>query len=169
MIEAEWLFRNHQEHVGLEKALQCRILQLRENSADETIESMELPGCALDGMPRGNASSTSRTEYAAMEYEAIAKAQREEIQSQLQKLHEKLARIHQYLMLHSVIKAGLSDRENWIVDQYYHQSKSIETMLRELELTGEIISKSTLRRERLRVLEKAQRIIVAVTEADRIE
>lgn len=115
MIEAEWLFRNHQEHVGLEKALQCRILQLRESSIDETIESMEVLGGALDGIPKGSAFSTSRTEYAAMEYEAIAKKQNGEIQLQLLKLQEKLAQIHQYLMLHSVIRAGLSDRENWIV------------------------------------------------------
>ena len=53
MVDAEWLLKSHRELLGVEKALQRRIKQLKmDDNENDVIESMELGTIQEAGMPR---------------------------------------------------------------------------------------------------------------------
>lgn len=159
IIMAEWLLRKHREHLGLEKALKCRIRQLSETSdAEEVIASMGTHGCVLDGMPRTR-STMGKTERTTLFYEEMYQAEQREIEMCIQELRKELVKVQYYLQLYEAVIEGLTEREKWIINAYYNDDNSVDTMQRRLEEQKAYISKSSLRREKIRTVEKVQRII----------
>lgn len=169
MVQAEWLLRNHPMQIGLERALDCRIKQfqrqLTEYDEDDAIESLSLAQAPPDGMPHVH-GRTSRTETAFLNYEKLAQEEKDRIDDQIKRLQIQRKQVQRYLMLYEAVIIGLTERERWIVERYYLQSASIELMIEELRDQGEIYSNSTLRRMRNRMLEKAQKIIDMVCDAN---
>ena len=69
MVDAEWLLKSHRELLGVEKALQRRIKQLKmEDNENDVIESMELGTIQEPGMPRAQSRFGSKTERAASDF-----------------------------------------------------------------------------------------------------
>ena len=57
--------------------------------------------------------------------------------------------------------------ERWLIEEYYGKGKSIDTLLEMQREKGQFVSKSTMRRRKLRVVEKARKVIFMVTSLDR--
>ena len=69
MVDAEWLLKSHRELLGVEKALQRRIKQLKmDDNENDVIESMELGTIQEAGMPRAQSRFGSKTERAASDF-----------------------------------------------------------------------------------------------------
>lgn len=61
MVDAEWLLKSHRELLGVEKALQRRIKQLKmDDNENDVIESMELGTIQEAGMPRAQSRFGSK-------------------------------------------------------------------------------------------------------------
>ena len=134
MVDAEWLLKSHRELLGVEKALQRRIKQLKmDDNENDVIESMELGT----------------------------------IQEQKQFLEERLKKVRENLKLYDVVVESMDMEERWLIEEYYGKGKSIDTLLEMQREKGQFVSKSTMRRRKLRVVEKARKVIFMVTSLDR--
>lgn len=163
MVDAEWLLKNHSNLLDIERALVCRIRQLRkEGNTDEVIEGLELSGNTWDGMPHAKAI-ISRTESVAENYQEVLDQELQQLNEEMNHLYESLRATREKLMLYDVVIAGLNSTERWIVDSYYEKGYSIDTMLDELKHRDIYISKSTLRRKRIQVVQKATRTIEMIS------
>ena len=159
IITAEKLLREHRAYLGLEKTLKCRIRQLSEAcDAEEVIASMGVRGRELDGMPRTQAAM-SKTEWTTLAYEEAYQAEQSEIKRCIQELKKELAKIQYYRQLYEAVMEGLTDRERWIINEYYNEENSVDTMQRKLEEQQVYISKSSLRRKKIRIVEKVQQMM----------
>ena len=85
MVDAEWLLKSHRELLGVEKALQRRIKQLKmDDNENDVIESMELGTIQEPGMPRAQSRFGSKTERAASDFREKAAEERTQAQEQKQ-------------------------------------------------------------------------------------
>ena len=57
---------------------------------------------------------------------------------------------------------GLTDQEKWLAEQYYQEGLSLDVMVHKLEECDIYISKSTLRRRKIQLIEKAQQLLYAL-------
>ena len=161
MVDAEWLLKSHRELLGVEKALQRRIKQLKmDDNENDVIESMELGTMQEARMPRAQSRFGSKTERAASDF-------REKAQEQTQILKEKLRKVQENLKLYDVVFESMDSEEQWLIEEYYGRGKSIDTLLEMQREKGQFVSKSTMRRRKLRVVEKARKVIFMVTSLDR--
>ena len=157
MVDAEWLLKSHRELLGVEKALQRRIKQLKmDDNENDVIESMELGTIQEAGMPRAQSRFGSKTERAASDF-----------REQTQILKEKLRKVQENLKLYDVVVESMDMEERWFIEEYYGKGKSIDTLLEMQREKGQFVSKSTMRRRKLRVVEKARKVIFMVTSLDR--
>ena len=160
MVDAEWLLKSHRELLGVEKALQRRIKQLKmDDNENDVIESMELGTIQEAGMPRAQSRFGRKNERAAEE--------RTQAQEQKQFLEERLKKVRENLKLYDVVVESMDMEERWFIEEYYGKGKSIDTLLEMQREKGQFVSKSTMRRRKLRVVEKARKVIFMVTSLDR--
>lgn len=168
MVDAEWLLKSHRELLGVEKALQRRIKQLKmDDNENDVIESMELGTIQEAGMPRAQSRFGSKTEQAASDFREKAAEERTQAQEQKQFLEEKLRKVRENLKLYDVVVESMDMEERWLIEEYYGKGKSIDTLLEMQREKGQFVSKSTMRRRKLRVVEKARKVIFMVTSLDR--
>ena len=168
MVDAEWLLKSHRELLGVEKALQRRIKQLKmDDNENDVIESMELGTIQEAGMPRAQSRFGSKTERAASDFREKAAEERDQAQEQTQILKEKLRKVQENLKLYDVVVESMDMEERWFIEEYYGKGKSIDTLLEMQREKGQFVSKSTMRRRKLRVVEKARKVIFMVTSLDR--
>ncbi len=168
MVDAEWLLKSHRELLGVEKALQRRIKQLKmDDNENDVIESMELGTTQEAGMPRAQSRFGSKTERAASDFREKAAEERDQAQEQTQILKEKLRKVQENLKLYDVVFESMDSEEQWLIEEYYGRGKSIDTLLEMQREKGQFVSKSTMRRRKLRVVEKARKVIFMVTSLDR--
>ena len=71
------------------------------------------------------------------------------------------------LKLYDVVFESMDSEEQWLIEEYYGRGKSIDTLLEMQREKGQFVSKSTMRRRKLRVVEKARKVIFMVTSLDR--
>ena len=71
------------------------------------------------------------------------------------------------LKLYDVVVESMDMEERWLIEEYYGKGKSIDTLLEMQREKGQFVSKSTMRRRKLRVVEKARKVIFMVTSLDR--
>lgn len=168
MVDAEWLLKSHRELLGVEKALQRRIKQLKmDDNENDVIESMELGTIQEAGMPRAQSRFGSKTERAASDFRERAAEERDQAQEQTQILKEKLRKVQENLKLYDVVFESMDAEEQRLIEEYYGKGKSIDTLLEMQREKGQFVSKSTMRRRKLRVVEKARKVIFMVTPLDR--
>lgn len=168
MVDAEWLLKSHRELLGVEKALQRRIKQLKmDDNENDVIESMELGTIQEAGMPRAQSRFGSKTERAASDFREKAEEERTQAQEQKQFLEEKLKKVRENLKLYDVVVESMDMEERWLIEEYYGKGKSIDTLLEMQREKGQFVSKSTMRRRKLRVVEKTRKVILMVTSLDR--
>lgn len=168
MVDAEWLLKSHRELLGVEKALQRRIKQLKmDDNENDVIESMELGTIQEAGMPRAQSRFGSKTERAASDFREKAAEERTQAQEQKQFLEERLKKVRENLKLYDVVVESMDMEERWLIEEYYGKGKSIDTLLEMQREKGQFVSKSTMRRRKLRVVEKARKVIFMVTSLDR--
>lgn len=159
IVTAEKLLQGHREYLGLEKTLKCRIRQLSEAcDAEEVIASIGVRGSELDGLPRTRAAM-SKTEWTTLSYEETYQEEQSEIKRCIQELKKELAKVQYYRQLHEAVMEGLTDCERWIINEYYDEGNSVETIQQKLEQQQVYISKSSLRRKKIRIVEKVQRMM----------
>ncbi len=168
MVDAEWLLKSHRELLSVEKALQRRIKQLQmDDNENNVIESMELGTMQEARMPRAQSRFGSKTERAASDFREKAAEERDQAQEQTQILKEKLRKVQENLKLYDVVFESMDSEEQWLIEEYYGRGKSIDTLLEMQREKGQFVSKSTMRRRKLRVVEKARKVIFMVTSLDR--
>ena len=168
MVDAEWLLKSHRELLGVEKALQRRIKQLKmDDNENDVIESMELGTIQEAGMPRAQSRFGSKTERAASDFREKAAEERTQAQEQKQFLEERLKKVRENLKLYDVVVESMDMEERWLIEEYYGKGKSIDTLFEMQREKGQFVSKSTMRRRKLRVVEKARMVIFMVTPLDR--
>ena len=171
MVDAEWLLiegcrLTHDQTryifetntIGIEKEV------LNEN---DVIESMELGTMQEAGMPRAQSRFGSKTERAASDFRERAAEERDQAQEQTRILKEKLRKVQENLKLYDVVFESMDAEEQWLIEEYYGKGKSIDTLLEMQKEKGQFVSKSTMRRRKLRVVEKARKVIFMVTSLDR--
>lgn len=167
MVDAERLLKSHQELLNMEKALKRRIKQLgMDNNENDVIASIELETIQEAGMPHIQAGFGSKTERAASDFRERAEKERKQIQEQRQMLMEKLRKVQEKLEIYDVILEGMNEEERWFIEKYYEKGKSIDMLIAMQQEKGQFISKSTMRRKKLRVIEKARKVIWMVTSLD---
>ena len=66
-----------------------------------------------------------------------------------------------------VVFESMDAEEQRLIEEYYGKGKSIDTLLEMQREKGQFVSKSTMRRRKLRVVEKARKVIFMVTSLDR--
>ena len=71
------------------------------------------------------------------------------------------------LKLYDVVVESMDMEERWLIEEYYGKGKSIDTLFEMQREKGQFVSKSTMRRRKLRVVEKARKVIFMVTSLDR--
>ena len=163
VIDAEWLFENCNAFENTLSTLLERLNQLsRPLSEYQVITGMQLAS-RLSGDPPGNhAAPDSKTEKAMMKYESILAAEKREIAEEIQTLEGRVRELQDLLRLHRAIMEGLTDQEKWLAEHYYRKGQSLDAMVRELEEQNVYLSKSTLRRRKIQLIEKAQRLLYAL-------
>ena len=129
-----------------------RIRQLS-NLPDENtiIESMQVSHKVQTYFQHGTAD-ISKTEVAALQYENSIKEEIKEQSTELDYLSEKMTAVHDLIMLHDAIIKGLTENEQWFVEQYYDQRESLDSLVAMLSRKGKYLSKSILRRRKLQII-----------------
>ena len=114
MVDAEWLLKSHRELLGVEKALQRRIKQLKmDDNENDVIESMELGTIQEAGMPRAQSRFGSKTERAASDFREKAAEERTQAQEQKQFLEERLKKVRENLKLYDVVVESMDMEERY--------------------------------------------------------
>lgn len=163
MITAEWLLKNHKNHVSYAKVLQ---VQLRHYTAepedtvddDSFIEGMMLGSKPPDGLPH-TPRYGSKTEEIAISYQD---EMRSEQTSNICALQRQLRQTQYYIHLFDAVMAGLDHIEQWFVEGYYIQALSLADILRIAPDTVGEISKTTLYRKKKNLLEKIDRYLQVI-------
>ncbi|MBQ8094813.1 MAG: hypothetical protein IJ242_14760 [Clostridia bacterium] len=158
-VDAEWLFSSHVEMKGRIASFSERIRQLS-NASNESqiIAGLQLPGSILESMGCGS-SDTSKTEMAMLRYGDIAAAESHDTVKEIAFLSRQIHDIQEMLFLYDAVVKGLTESEKWLVDQYYEQGRSLDSLVLILEERRVHTSKSTLRRRKIQIIQKAQRLL----------
>lgn len=142
MVDAEWLLKSHRELLGVEKALQRRIKQLKmDDNENDVIESMELGTIQEAGMPRAQSRFGSKTERAASDFreKAAEEGLRHRNRSSFWRRGSK--RVRENLKLYDVVVESMDMEERWLIEEYYGKGKSIDTLFEMQREKGQFVSK----------------------------
>ena len=153
-IDAEWLLANYRDLKGLKASYEERIRQLNTPSSEiQLIESMQLRARLMDDLPHG-INQNSKIEYTAFEVSVLLEKEESERKEEIQRLYIELASVNEYIALYDAVYAGVTTSEKWIITQYYENKISFEEIALILEKEGKPVSKSTIRRKKLKLVEK---------------
>ena len=158
-MDAEWLLQNHEEHIALEAALSQRLLQLGHlHEGRGIIESLQLPGLAIRPSTQTDHRESPVDSAVALYPEALRQEALEE-EREIRRLKMHLMIAHDYNMIYEAVIAGLTAEERRLIEDYYIHHRSLESLAAEADANGNILSKSTIRRRRIQIIAKAQRIL----------
>ena len=107
----------------------------------------------MDDLPHG-INQNSKIEYTAFEVSVLLEKEESERKEEIQRLYIELASVNEYIALYDAVYAGLTTSEKWIITQYYENKISFEEIALILEKEGKPVSKSTIRRKKLKLVEK---------------
>ena len=162
-VDAEWLFINHNAFENTLSSLMERLNQLSKPiSEDQVIAGIQLSRDLSCELPGSHIKSDSKTEKAVMRYDSVLLSEKRAITEEIGALEERAHELQSLLLLHKAVMEGLTDQEKWLAEQYYQEGLSLDVMVHKLEECDIYISKSTLRRRKIQLIEKAQQLLYAL-------
>lgn len=161
MISAEWLFKNHNDHVTIIKLIEIQLenatvsVTMSEQERDEKIAAMVLARPPFDGLPkvRGrHSSSTEKTVLALEESDTMLRAHTIELQKQLS--------VYRYLLkIYDTLISILSVQEQQFVYYYYNQQLSLTAMTEVKDSPVYGLSKTTVWTYKSKLLRKCNSLL----------
>ena len=130
MISAEWLFKNHCDHVSMARLLEIQLhtktdpIVMTEQERNEEIAALVLFRPPFDGLPKahgGRSNSTERVVLALEQPSDMLKKHSTELQKQLS--------VYRYLIkIYDSLISILPETEQRFVDFYYNKQLSLTGM-----------------------------------------
>jgi len=130
MISAEWLFKNHCDHVSMARLLEIQLdtkfapIVMTERERNEEIAALVLSRPPFDGLPKaygGRSNSTERTVLALEQPDDALQKHSAELQKQLS--------AYRYLIkTYDLLISILPEPEQQFVDFYYNKQLSLTGM-----------------------------------------
>ena len=130
MISAEWLFKNHCDHVSMARLLEIQLgseivpVAMTEQARNEEIAALVLSRPPFDGLPKahgGRSNSTERTVLTLEQQGDVLQKHSAELQKQLS--------VYQYLIrTYDSLISILPEAEQQFVDLYYSKQLSLTGM-----------------------------------------
>ena len=158
MIDANWLFENHQYLVEMEKKLPIHIQHIcypdRQNNAEDILSQvLSLP---MLGMPPQKSHSGSSTERIALLLQGV---QSEHTEETLTDLLESLSVCKVLVNLYKAIVLSLTPGETWLIHAIYDQKLTSTALRNSPDCPYGLCDRSTIYRNRKRIIEKANNIL----------
>lgn len=161
MISAEWLFKNHCDHVSMARLLEIQLdaeitpITMTEQERNEEIAALVLSRPPFDGLPKVHSGRSNSTERAVLALEQPGNTlQRNSIELQKQlSIYRFLIRTYDSLM------SILSETEQQFVTFYYNKKISLAGMA---EATGSPVfglSKTTIWTYKSKLLSKCDTLL----------
>jgi len=158
MIDAQWLFENHLNHLALEKYLLLQIEHIIRPSDfrnAEEISSQVLRSYPLGIPPQKNHQGSS-TERIALILQRDTPEQPKELISE----YEPLLSFCRFLIeLYDAILVSLTSKEAWLIDTIYHHGWTMEMIQRAPDSPYGSCDRSTVYRAKKRIIKKANSFI----------
>ena len=154
MIDAQWLFENHLNHLALEKYLLARMEQIirpNDRSNDEEISGQILSRPPLGIRPQRNYQGSS-TERIVLLLQGNEIEQPKELIREYEQL---LSYCKLLIELYDTILVSLTTKEAWLVDAIYHHGWTMETIQRMPDTPYGTCDRSTIYRTKYRIIKKA--------------
>lgn len=159
MIDAQWLFENHLNHLALKKYLLGRMEHLiypNETADADEIFSQALRRPPLD-MPSQKNCQGSSTERIALLLLQENTAQKP---NEALKAYENQLSCCTFLIeLYDAVLVSLTDKEAWLVEAFYHQGLTIDALQRAQDSPYDSCDRSTVYRTKNKIIQKANRFI----------
>ena len=158
MIDANWLFENHQYLVEMEKKLPIHIQHIcypdRQNNAEDILSQvLSLP---MLGMPPQKSHSGSSTERIALLLQGV---QSEHTEETLTDLLESLSVCKVLVNLYKAIVLSLTPGETWLIHAIYDQKLTSTALRNSPDCPYGLCDRSTIYRNRKRIIEMSKSYI----------
>lgn len=128
MITAEWLFRNHCDHVAMAKLLEIQLdteatsISMTEKERDEEIAAMVLARPTYDGLPKSHGKRGNSTER------TVLALNRPELAMHIAELQKQLTVYRYLLRTYDSLMSILEDSEQQFITYYYGKRLSLSGM-----------------------------------------
>lgn len=158
MIDAQWLFENHLNHLALEKYLLSRMEHIThpdriENAAEILGQTLKRPSL---GMPPQNSFQGSSTERIALALQGGSADQPKETIAE----YEQLLSFCRFLIeLYDAVFISLTSNEAWLIDAVYRQGLTMEMIQHVPDTPYGSCDRSTVYRTKNRIIKKANHFI----------
>lgn len=130
MISAEWLFKNHCDHVSMARLLEIQLdteivsIEITEQERNEEIAALVLSRPPFDGLPKAHGGRSNATERAVLALEQSSTT----LQKHSAKLQRQLS-VYRYLIkTYDSLISILPETEQKFIDFYYNKQLSLTGM-----------------------------------------
>lgn len=161
MISAEWLFKNHCDHVSMARLLEIQLdteiapIVMTEQERNEEIAGLVLSRPPFDGLPKargGRSNSTERVVLALEQPSNTLKKHSAELQKQLS--------VYQYLIrTYDSLISILPETEQQFIDFYYNKQLSLTGMTEAVGSPVFGLSKTTVWTYKSKLLSKCDSLL----------
>lgn len=161
MISAEWLFKNHCDHISMARLLEIQLdtniapFVMTEQERNEEIAALVLSRPPFDGMPKahcGRSNSTERVVLALEQPSDTLKKHSAELQKQLS--------VYRYLIkTYDSLISILPETEQQFIDFYYNKQLSLTGMTEAVGSPVFGLSKTTVWTYKSKLLSKCDSLL----------
>lgn len=161
MISAEWLFKNHCDHVSMARLLEIQLytnnvpIEMTEQERNDEIAALILSRPPFDGMPKshsGRSNSTERTVLALDQSDDALQKHSSDLQKQLA--------VYRYLIkTYDLLMSILPETEQQFVDFYYNKQLSLTGMTEAAGSPVFGLSKTTVWTYKSKLLKKCDSLL----------
>lgn len=130
MISAEWLFKNHCDHVSMARLLEIQLdteivsIEITEQERNEEIAALVLSRPPFDGLPKAHGGRSNATERAVLALEQSSTT----LQNHSANLQKQLS-VYRYLnKTYDSLISILPETEQQFIDFYYNKQLSLTGM-----------------------------------------
>lgn len=155
MLSGESLLIEHNDNKGMYCTLILRRQQLEVEitDTDSFIESVALQGI-IPHESRFGGNAGSRTEWIAMNLDSKMNEHKMALESYIARLNTQISDTKEKINQYEAVYAGLTKMEQWLTTLHYIEGKSIESIANVPSPSGAIISATSLRRMKRKLIDK---------------
>jgi len=160
MVSAEWLFKNHLRHSATVKLLNSQVFrdagQSNNDEENESIESMTLHRHSLEvsSNKKSESNPTERIALMLCETPGVCDLEKERAAC--------LEKYQRYLALFDYVMGCLSNKERWLVHQFFVQGVSLANISLRADSPYEGYTRTSIWRCKERILQKADSCLSAM-------
>lgn len=130
MISAEWLFKNHCDHVSMARLLEIQLdteiasVVMTERERDEEIAALVLSRPSFDGLPKAHGRHSSSTERTVL----VLNQSKDALQKHSIELQKQLAAYRYLIKTYDSLLSILPETEQQFIELYYNKQLSLAGM-----------------------------------------